>query len=248
MSSSFSYELDEEQIRSTLLNGGEQEPVDLAWEDFEANYVQNVTVANPVKFKLPEFNLNINRNVVLPVIFIAALVGVSAIMLSFVDFKTNSPVNVEKALVPNPDNYDAGESKAASLINQEPEKVTEKPVLSKKDTVIIKPVAVATATVEPQVQTADVTPTVATNPNSLAARTLQPVQNSQPESNSPAFTDTSSKSVQSSVNPIDQPYGKARKKRRKITPEQIETIKAPSILGVESEKKEEEPELEIRLN
>jgi hypothetical protein len=248
MSSSFSYELDEEQIRSTLLNGGQQESVDSAWDDFEANYVQNATTPHPIKFKLPEFNLNINRNIVLPVLFIAALVGISAIMLSFVDFKTNAPAGVEKALIPDPDNYKAEETKAAVLVKKEPEKVIEKPVEVKKDTVSEKPEVTVPIT-QPPVQKVVNIPTATLNPNNYAARTnTQSAQNSQPESKITTSQDSTARSVQSGTNTFNQTAGKGRKRRRKITPEQVETIKAPSILGTESSKKEEEPELELKLN
>src|SRR4051812_19284215 len=105
MSSLFSYELDEQQIRITLQDSGAVKYSESSWDEFEANFIQHHSQQNHSKFKLPEFHLNINRNVVLPVVFIAALVGVSAIMLSFVDFKTNSPAQVEKQLIPDPDNF-----------------------------------------------------------------------------------------------------------------------------------------------
>jgi hypothetical protein len=248
MSSSFSYELDEEQIRSTLLSGGLTDPMESAWDDFESNYDQAATVSNTIKFKLPEFNLNINRNVVLPVLFIAGLVGVSAIMLSFVDFKTNVPSKVEKGLIPNPDNYKGEEAKAAVLMKKEPIKAEEKPVV-KTETVTIAPQSQPIQTLVPQVQYHQ--PTV--NPNYAARTNEGAVQNPSitSEITKPvtAVVDTTAARVNNSgqINPDNQNYGRGRKKRRKLPPEQIETIKAPSIL-VESAKKEEEPEMEIKLN
>jgi hypothetical protein len=243
MSSSFSYELDEEQIRSTLLKGGAEGPMESAWDDFEANYVQTAAVSNNFKFKLPEIHLNINRNVVLPVMFIAGLVGVSAIMLSFVDFKTNASPQVEKALVPNPDNYKEEETKAAVLLPKDPAKTIEKPVV-KKDTVIAKPFIQPTPTIAPQTQSSQ--PLL--NQNYASRTTETQVHNTYSGSPVSTVSDTAARLNNSvPVNPDNQNYGRGRKKRRKLPPEQIETIKAPSIL-VESAKKEEEPELEIKLN
>lgn len=253
MSSSFSYELDEEQIRSTLLDGGMQEPMESAWEDFEANFMQNVTVQNSIKFKLPEFNLNINRNIVLPAMFILGLVGVSAILLSFVDFKTNAPAQVEKALVPDPDNYKGEETKAAVLVKKEPEKTVAKPEV-KKDTVPVQPQNGVVPPVNSPSQMVVNTPSVqnnaaAANTNYTSRNTSNQVTNTQSEpSVSPAADTLSKANTGNFMNTTSQNYGRGRKKRSKLPPEQIETIKAPSILGTEAVKKEEEPEMEIKLD
>lgn len=237
MSSLFSYELDEEQIRLTLQNSGAVDYNESMWDDFESNYVQSSVNHSQTKFKLPDFHLNINRNVVLPVIFIVVLVGVSAIMLSFIDFKTNAPKEVEKSLVPNPDNFKPS-TKTAVLIQKEPEKVVEAPVKTDSVKLIINPV------VNTQTQVA-VNTSLVNNSNSV-------VQTPTVNQARVAVTDTASMAKtenQTAINTINQNYPrKSRKRRRKMPTEQIETIKAPSILGIETSTKEKEPELEIKLN
>jgi hypothetical protein len=237
MSSLFSYELDEAQIRLTLQNSKAVEYNEASWDDFEANYVQHSTHQNLSKFKLPNFNLNINRNVVLPIIFIAGLVGISAIMLSFIDFKTNEPKQVEKALIPDPGNFKPTEHKSAVLNKIEPEKAVEKPII-KADTAKI----IANPTPGTPNEIAVISNPVANNTIASSAPLTHPVA---------AASDSSSgaKTDQSVINVINQSYpGKHRKRRRKMPTEQIETIKAPSILGVETTTTEKEPELEIKLD
>ena len=54
-------------------------------------------------------------------------------------------------------------------------------------------------------------------------------------------------SVNSVVGPPQNTTGHKRKRRRKVPTDQIETIKAPSILG-QQEASAKEPELELKLN
>ncbi len=237
MSSLFSYELDEAQIRLTLQNSKAVDYHESMWDDFESNYVQSSVNHSQTKFKLPDFHLNINRNVVLPVIFIAALVGISAIMLSFIDFKTNPHKEVEKGLIPNPDNFKPA-AKTAVLDKKEPERVVEKPKIEADSIKII-----ANPVVNTQTQ-------VAVNNNPVIGNSV--VQTPQVDQSRIAETDTASVAKsenQPVLNPINPNYPvKTRKRRRKMPTEQIETIKAPSILGLETSTKEKEPELEIKLN
>jgi hypothetical protein len=237
MSSLFSYELDEAQIRLTLQNSKAVDYNEASWDDFERNFVQNNSNQNLSRFKLPEFNLNINRNVVLPVVFIAALVGVSAIMLSFVDFKTNAPTQVEKGLIPNPNNYKPEQTKTAVIVKKEPVKtVVEKPIV-KIDSV---PVIVET----PPASTTQ----VAVITNTFNAKNQYPAvaQNTQAR-----IIKSDTGSIKNPAPPIITSYtpnntGQKHKRRRKVPTDQIETIKAPSILGQETTSKE--PELELKLN
>lgn len=238
MSSLFSYELDEAQIRLTLQNSRAVEYNESNWDEFERNFVQNNSNQNLSRFKLPEFNLNINRNVVLPIVFIAALVGVSAIMLSFVDFKTNAPTQVEKSLIPNPNNYKPEQTKTAVIVKKEPVKtVLEKPIV-KADSVPVKVETPPTTTTQ-----------VAVNTNTSSSKNQSPAvaQNTQARI---VKTDTSS--VKNSAPPIitstpPNSSGQKRKRRRKVPTDQIETIKAPSLLG-QQETATKEPELELKLN
>ena len=241
MSSLFSYELDEAQIRLTLQDSRAVEYNEASWDEFEANFVQHHSGQNHSKFKLPEFHLNINRNVVLPIVFIACLVGVSAIMLSFVDFKTNAPAQVEKQLIPNPDNFKQEQAKTAVIVKKESAKTAvEKPIV-KADPAPVK--------IEPPV--VNTTPSVTT--------TSQVTSNHSSNTSNSVNTNTQARiikpdtgSVTSSVpaNIIPQSQsntGKKRKKRHKVTTDEIETIKAPALLGQQAGA-EKEPELELKFN
>lgn len=237
MSSLFSYELDESQIRLTLQNDRAVDYHESSWDDFESKFVQHSSNQNLSKFKLPEFHLNINRNVVLPVIFIVGLVGVSAIMLSFVDFKTNTPTQVEKGLIPNPDNFKGEETQSAVIVKKaEPKPIAEKPVV-KADSISVK--------LENQVITNTTTALANITPPVNHSTTLnQPIQAriSVPDSSSVTANNPTV------ISPVGQNYtGKKRKRRRKPPTEQIETIKAPSLLG-QQETSAKEPELELKLN
>lgn len=237
MSSLFSYELDEEQIRLTLQNSKAVEYNESAWDDFESNFLQTSTNQTHAKFKLPDFHLNINRNVVLPVIFIAALVGISAIMLSFIDFKTNVPKQVEKSLIPNPDNFKPTVTKAVVVPIKEQEKAIENPII-KSDT------AVKTIT-NPEVNTqnqAAINGNIVNQPPS----TINVTQARTSSTDSGSITKADNQPALNNIN--QNPPGKTRKRRRKMPTEQIESIKAPSILGVETTAAEKEPELEIKFN
>ncbi|MBK7666764.1 MAG: hypothetical protein IPJ32_05075 [Sphingobacteriaceae bacterium] len=238
MSSLFSYELDEAQIRLTLQNSRTVEYNESDWDEFERNFIQNNSNQNLSRFKLPEFNLNINRNVVLPVVFIAALVGVSAIMLSFVDFKTNAPTQIEKGLIPNPNNYKPEQTKTTVVVKKEPVKtVVEKPIV-KADSVPVKAEAPPTTTTQVAVNT---------NTSSSKNQSLAVAQNTQAR-----IVKADTGSVKNSASPIitsttPNSTGHKRKRRRKVPTDQIETIKAPSLLG-QQETATKEPELELKLN
>lgn len=239
MSSLFSYELDEAQIRSTLQNSKAVDYNESSWDEFESKFLQHNTNQNLSKFKLPEFHLNINRNIVLPVIFVAALVGVSAIMLSFVDFKTNSTQQIEKGLIPNPDNFKPEKAKTATIVKKEPVKTEAQKPAVKPDSLPLK-IETPTVATNPIAETNNATPTqnnstVSTLNQNIAAKTV-------------VAPDTAKETNISSITPLGQnTMGKKRKRRRKLPTEQIETIKAPSLLG-QQEATSKEPELELKLN
>lgn len=238
MSSLFSYELDEAQIRSTLQDAGAVDYHESAWDDFESKFVQHTSHQNLPKFKLPEFHLNINRNVVLPVIFIAGLVGVSAIMLSFVDFKTNAPTQVEKGLVPDPNNFKIEEAKTSAIVKKEVPKPVQEKLVVKTDSVPVK--------VEPAVVTPTLSNTLANN-TAMVNHTSVPVNVPTQARVSVPDTGSVANVNPSVISPVGSNTGHKRKKRRKVPTDQIETIKAPSILG-EQEASAKEPELELKLN
>lgn len=232
MSSLFNYELDEKNIRSTLQKARYAEFSEAAWRDFEENYCKEICNKNSTLsfVKLPEFNLNINRNIILPVFFILALVGVSALLLSFIDFKPEQE-QVEKKLVPNPSNYKATiapvkkESKKEAVSKPEP-------IAVKKDTIITQSVNSNPTTLVQQ----PVTHAAISTPTANTARMI-------PTNTNPVLKPASdSLTVQTTVPRV------RRKKKEKVPAEQIETIKAPDLMKVETETTETEPELEIKLD
>lgn len=232
MSSLFNYELDEKNIRSSLLNARHAEFSEAAWRDFEENYCKEVCNKNSTLsfIKLPEINLNINRNIILPVFFILGLVGVSALLLSFIDFKPEQE-QVEKKLDPNPNNYKATIAPVKKETKQEVVSKPE-PIAVKKDTIIPQPVNSNPPTLVQQ----PVTHAVISTPTANTARMM-------PANTNPVLKPASdSLTAQTTVPRV------RRKKKEKVPAEQIETIKAPDLMKVETETTEAEPELEIKLD
>jgi len=232
MSSLFNYELDEKNIRSSLLNAKHTEFSEAAWRDFEENYCKEVCNKNSALsfIKLPEINLNINRNIVLPIFFILALVGVSAILLSFIDFKPDQE-QVEKKLDPNPNNFKATIAPEKKETKQEVvSKPEPKTIAVKKDSIVSTPANLNTPIVT------SVPPASLAVSDANAARVM-------PSTNNPIIKPASdSLTAQTTVPRI------RRKKKEKVPAEQIETIKAPDLMKVETETTEAEPELEIKLD
>jgi hypothetical protein len=159
-------------------------------------------------------------------------------MLSFVDFKTNSTQQVEKELIPNPDNYKPEKSKTPIVVNKEPvKKEPEKPIV-KTDSV---PVKIETPTLA-------ATQIAETGTSKPANNVTDPTFNQNNQTRIVATPDTSKQSNLTTISPSGQNYtGKKRKRRRKLPTEQIETIKAPSLLG-QQDASSKEPELELKLN
>jgi hypothetical protein len=94
MSSQFSYELDERQIRIMMQNA-ELDYTDALWNKFdELSVSQNKVTANVGAF-IPNFNLSISRSIIVPVIFIVLIGGLSAMLFSFVDFKKKESIEKE---------------------------------------------------------------------------------------------------------------------------------------------------------
>jgi len=262
MNSLFNYELDEKQIRLTL-QGAELEYSESAWLEFDnafpGNTVSNTSIS---QFNFPKINFNINRNVLVPLFFIIGLGGISAIMFRFIDFKTNKPAAIEKALIP-----DAGNFKVEKKEREEP--------IQKKETppVINAPANLAEKKIKDSVQIAANIPKTTTSTvfsNSAAIvkneplvsknnyittnrvasypvqKTEAPVENMASNVN---VTDTSA-SKNAMVNAEAQPqyyYYKGRRRIKKpVTVDQVETIKAPSLLSKQSPESEAEPEIIIK--
>lgn len=241
MSSLFNYELDEKNIRYTLQNAGRNSFYEDAWRDFELNYCREINKpASASVFKLPEINLNINRNIILPSVFILALIGLSAILINFIDFKSDKAQQVERKLEPNASNF-----KKAEVPQQELPKQENKIVAQKMEPVVKKD-------------------TVKASPNVISQSANMVVQSSQPASNTQALSSNLGTTIKSTTTVVPPVVSQAitattnsvvptqhrirRKKTETVPSEQIETIKAPALIKTESESSDPEPDLEIKVD
>ena len=99
MSSPFSYDLDERQIK-IILQHAELEYNEEAWHNFEA--------LTPIESKfsygksMPNINIGISRSIIVPIIFIVLIGGFSTILFSFVDFKKKPEVITEVPMIVTP--------------------------------------------------------------------------------------------------------------------------------------------------
>lgn len=230
MSSLFNYELDETKIRSTLQQVRPTGFTESDWQEFELVYLKSsCNNSKSSSFKLPEINLNINRNVILPALFILALIGISALLISFIDFKTDHK-EAEHKLEPNPDNFKATVAPQQKQDNT-PAKVeiVQPAVITLQKDTEIKPETTNTGLVN---NAGAVTPTISNNATNPAMAPAQVTQ----EKISPV------------TSIVQTPPRSRRKKPEKIETEQIETIKAPALIKSEPETSEQEPDLEIKMD
>lgn len=229
MSSLFNYELDENKIRLTLQQARPTSFNENDWKEFELVYLDSNCNSNKASaFKLPEFNLNINRNVILPALFILALIGISAVLISFIDFKTEEK-NVEHKLEPNPNNY-----KPVTPSKVKPEIVPAKKMVAQTLETVKKDTAQKISISNPQVVNTN------TISSSNAVQTLKASQ-ALPSA-------VASQSVVPVTITAQTSHRTRRKKTEKIETEQIETIKAPALIKTEPETSEQEPDLEIKMD
>lgn len=94
MSSQFSYELDERQIR-LMMQDAELDYNEALWHKFDEMSVgQAKSVSQIVNF-VPKINIGISRSVIVPIIFIILIGGLSAMLFGFVDFKKKEAIENE---------------------------------------------------------------------------------------------------------------------------------------------------------
>lgn len=129
MSSQFSYELDERQIR-ILMQNAEVSYSETAWQRFESLGTSSVSSSSKVVKFIPNINLHfsVSRSVVVPIVFIALIGSLSVLLFSFVDFKKKEDVAVEKPLIGDPN----------AALKPEP-KTETKTVATKPKTETVKP-------------------------------------------------------------------------------------------------------------
>lgn len=243
MSSLFNYELDEKNIRTTLQNARQSAFSDAAWNEFEENFSKKLHKPSSTSFiKLPDIHLNINRNVILPLFFILALVGVSAIMLSFIDFKSSDKPEAEKKLEPNANNYKGPPIVSVATIKQEKPSAPEKVISTvKKDSVITQSPSQLTVAAAVNNSVAVNTNTVVIKPAEVVQQQISTIKQTEIANNqqrilTPIFTPTAQNVY----------HRGRRKKAEKVPEEQMETIKAPTLIKAETETSE--PELEIKID
>jgi hypothetical protein len=100
MSSQFSYELDERQIR-ILMQDTELEYNEALWHKFDELATSQSKSSQSISNFVPNINFSISRSIIVPILFIALIGGLSAMLFSFVDFKKKQSIDKEIPLVVN---------------------------------------------------------------------------------------------------------------------------------------------------
>lgn len=218
MSSQFSYELDERQIR-ILMQNAELELNDAVWQKFDELAKSEPKQTIDIGSYVPKFNLSISRSIIVPIIFIVLIGGLSAMLFSFVDFKKKETIENEVPLVANPENFKKSEDKAT---------VITKPQTNKTQT-IVTPKVVASGTTS-----------IAASTSTLMNKSE--VKKPEPEKATEIAVKVKEEQVakvaesENIISPVK------KKKKRKIVAEPIPTIKTVTNLneGVS------EPELDLK--
>ncbi|MFN8116286.1 MAG: hypothetical protein U0W65_09250 [Bacteroidia bacterium] len=220
MSSQFSYELDERQIR-VMMQDAELDCNEALWNKFEllepsleCKSSSSIKIDNYI----PKFNFGISRSVIVPILFVVLIGGLSAMLFSFVDFKKKEIIDKEIPLVANPENYKIPEIKSAKVI--EPVVVKATPSIATSASVA------ATLTVEP-------TKTITSVPEVAQLKTEKVSEPTKAEVEKTVIAETKKES-------IAQPIKK--KKKKKVVIEEIPTIKAVTNLNEGAS----EPELDLK--
>lgn len=128
MSSQFSYELDERQIR-ILMQDAELDYNEALWDKFD-ELASSQSKSSTISNYIPNINFSISRSIIVPILFIVFIGGLSAMLFSFVDFKKKESIDKEIPLV------------ATSEKIKEPV-ITPKKVIKPKETIIVKTNSVA---------------------------------------------------------------------------------------------------------
>ena len=137
MSSQFSYELDERQIRIQLQDA-ELDYNDDLWNKFESMAtVESKSIMGGISHFVPSINLSISRSIIVPVLFIILIGGLSALLFSFVDFKKKEAIDKETPLVANPNNFKKAETLIQKTKKPTDKKAAEVPIIAslKKDSI-----------------------------------------------------------------------------------------------------------------
>ena len=218
MSSQFSYELDERQIR-LMMQDAELDYNEAMWHKFdEMSFTQARTSSNIGNY-IPSINFGISRSIIVPVIFIVLIGGLSAMLFSFVDFKKKEAMDKEIPYM-------------AKIEPSKQPKVSSKPIITTKS---VTTVSIAAA--KPVVDTTAITDTA----NVLVEPVIKKVE-------AVKIAETGIDKLSSQVvNPSSEPKKETvivpQKKKNKIKTEVLPTINAtaPNLNEGASE-----PELDLK--
>jgi hypothetical protein len=217
MSSQFSYELDERQIK-ILMQSGEVDYTETAWQRFDSNINKEVTTS-PISGFSPKINFGISRSIVVPILFVGLIGSLSVLLFSFVDFKKKEEVATEVPLIATPPVIKKTEEKP-----KQPIVTKTAPVKTVKDSVPVATPTIQTAIKEP------VKPVTETNKPEVQS---QPVKE----------TVTTAKVATTAKPEVKEPVVPHKKKKRKrMSSEDLPSITTPANLSSGST----EPELELR--
>lgn len=221
MSSQFSYELDERQIR-IMMQDTEVEGNEVLWNKFEGlATIESKSPAASLIQMLPSFNLSISRSIIVPVLFVALIGGLSAMLFSFVDFKKKESIDKETPLVANPANF-----KKQEAVIEKIEKTQEKAAVPISREADLKP--------EPSNTLASNVTSVTPVPEIKAEEKVNaPVENAKP---AVVSTTEPKKEIPQKIYP--------KKKSQKVRSEILPTINATTITNLNDEPNE--PELDLK--
>lgn len=223
MSSQFSYELDERQIK-ILMQSGEVDYTETAWQRFDSNITREVISSSSISGFSPKINFGISRSIVVPILFVGLIGSLSVLLFSFVDFKKKEEVTTEVPLKATPPEIKKTEENPKQTV------VTKTaPVKTIKDSVPVTTPTIQTAikeTVSPVTETKKPEPATAKE-TGTTARVASPVK--------PGIGEP-----QPAVKEQVAPHKK--KKRRRMSSEDLPSITTPANLGNNSN----EPELELK--
>ena len=218
MSSQFSYELDERQIR-LMMQDAELDYNEAMWHKFDEMSVTQARTSSNIGNYIPTLNFGISRSIIVPVIFIVLIGGLSAMLFSFVDFKKKEAMDKEIPYM-------------AKIEPSKQPKVSSKPIITTKS---VTTVSIAAA--KPVVDTTAITDTA----NVLVEPVIKKVE-------AVKIAETGIDKLSSQVvNPSSEPKKETvivpQKKKNKIKTDVLPTINAtaPNLNEGASE-----PELDLK--
>lgn len=94
MANQFNYELDDRQIKLTMLSA--TVPFDeKAWDKFKSQPISGSKQFATSNFPKMDINIGISRSIIMPVIFVILIGSLSALLFSFIDFKKKDTASTE---------------------------------------------------------------------------------------------------------------------------------------------------------